>query len=96
MYGYVPYSRKVWRIYLFWAFGEKMFGEWMDSAKKVIVVSINLNGFGLANQGWFTKFAKISPRQTLLLYGTYICKCSKNTITHKIQWFFMHLCKFIW
>jgi len=38
--------------------------------QKVVTVSRNLNGFSLVNQEWFTKFAKLSPHQTFLLYGT--------------------------
>jgi len=36
--------------------------------QKVIIVSRNLDGFSLANQGWFAKFAKLSPCQTFPLY----------------------------
>ena len=46
---------KVWRMHRF--------------SHKVIIISKNLNGFSLANHGRFTKFAKLSPRQTFPLYG---------------------------
>jgi len=35
----------------------------------VINVSKNSDGFSLVNQGWFTKFAKLFPHQTFLLYS---------------------------
>ena len=40
------------------------------SAKRLLIVTTNLDGFSLANHGWFAKFAKLSPHQTFLLYGT--------------------------
>ena len=33
------------------------------------MVTINLDGFSLANRRRFAKFAKLSPRQTFPLYG---------------------------
>jgi len=54
-------GEKVWQIYLFWTFSEKKFGKWIDLAKKIIIVNRNLDGFSLANQGWFAEFAKLSP-----------------------------------
>ena len=33
------------------------------------MVTTNLDGFSLANRRRFAKFAKLSPRQTFLLYG---------------------------
>jgi len=57
---------KVWRIYLFWEFREK-FDEWIDSSKKFINVSRNLDGLSFMNQGWFIKYAELSPCQTFPL-----------------------------
>ena len=51
----------VWQIYFFRAFGDKMFGEWIDQPKHYytpVIVNTNLNSFSLANHGWFTKYAK--------------------------------------
>ena len=39
------------------------------SAKGLSMVTINLDGFSLAN---FAKFAKLSPHQTFLLYSMYL------------------------
>jgi len=50
-------GKKVWRMNRF--------------SQKVIIISRNLGGFSLANQGWFVKFTKLSVHQTFLLYGTY-------------------------
>ena len=41
------------------------------------MVTINLDGFSLANRRRFAKFAKHSPRQTFPLYGTAAQKSSK-------------------
>jgi len=38
-------------------------------SQKVVIVSGNLNGFSLANQKWYAKFAILSLRQTFPLYG---------------------------
>jgi len=70
----VPYSRKVWwdkvwRIYSFQAFCEKKVWRMNRFSQKVIFVSRNLDGFSLANHGWFAKFTKLSPCQTFPLYG---------------------------
>ena len=43
--------------------------KWMDekvwqmnrSAKRLLIVTTNLDGFSLANHWWFTKFTKLSP-----------------------------------
>ena len=39
------------------------------SANRLSIVSTKLDGFSLANHRRFTKFAKLSPHQTFLLYG---------------------------
>jgi len=49
-------GEKVWQIYLFWAFGKKV---WQIS-QKVIIVSRNLDGFSLVNKEWFVEFVKLS------------------------------------
>ena len=43
-----------------------------NSANRLLIASINLDGFSLPNHGRFTKFAKLSPNQTFPLYGIYI------------------------
>jgi len=48
-------AKKVWRMNRF--------------SQKVINVSINLDGYSLANQGWFAKFTKPSSNQTFSPYG---------------------------
>ena len=71
----IPYSGKVWQ-------GESLV-NWLcsslwwkkvwrinRSANRLLLVSTNLDGFNLANYGQFTKFAKLSPRQTFPLYGS--------------------------
>ena len=70
MASLVPYSGNVWRG----KFGKlTLFKHWQKkvyrSANRLLIVSIYLDGFSLANHGQFTKFAKLSPRQTFLLYG---------------------------
>ena len=57
----------------------KMFGEsniWQKkvwrmnrSAKKLLIVITNLDGFSLANCRQFAEFAKLSTHQTFLLYS---------------------------
>ena len=70
----IPYSGKVWRAeylvnLLFWAFGEKKFGEYSNgSAKGLSMVGINLDGFSLANRLRFAKFAKLSRYTVLLIF----------------------------
>ena len=77
IHAYTPCSGKVgwknvWLIYSFQAFGpwfgRKRFGEWWmnSSAKSLLIVTTNLV---LANRSPFTKFVKLSIRQTFLLYG---------------------------
>ena len=39
------------------------------SAKGLLIVTTNLDDFSLVNCRQFTKFAKLSTRQTFLLYG---------------------------
>ena len=75
----ISYSGKVW-------WGEAWRGEslvnWLissiwrkkvwrinRSANRLLIVSTNLDGFSLTNRG---QFAKHSPCQTFLLYGTYV------------------------
>ena len=49
------WRKKVWRM--------------NRSAIGLSMVTINLDGFSLANRRQFAKVAKLSPRQTFLLYG---------------------------
>ena len=49
------WQKKVWRI--------------NRSANRLLIASTNLDGFRLVNHGQFTKFTKLSPHQTSLLYG---------------------------
>ena len=58
-------GKKVGRIYSFRAFGEKVW-RINRSAKRLLVVSTNLDGFSLANHGRFVKFATLS-RYTVLI-----------------------------
>ena len=53
-------AKKVWRM--------------NRSAKGLLIVTITLDGFSLANHRPFAKFAKLSTRQTILLYST-SCLC---------------------
>ena len=46
------------------------------STKMLLIVSINLDGFSLANHRRFTKFAELSPRQTFPLYS----RCSLTDV----------------
>ena len=62
---------KLWRICSFWAFGGKKFGEWIDLAIGLWTVTTNLDGFSLANQRRFAKFAKLSPCQIFPLYSMF-------------------------
>ena len=50
------WPKKVWRM--------------NSTANRLSIVTTNLDGFSLANHRRFAKFAKLSPRQTFLLYGT--------------------------
>ena len=59
----------VWRIYSFQAFGKKVW-RMNRSAKGLLIVTTNLDGFSLVNRRLFTKFAKLSTCQTFPLYGT--------------------------
>ena len=60
---------KLWWICSFWKLGRKKFGEWIDQP---IGYQLYLDGFSWANHGRFVKFAKLSPRQTFLLYGIHL------------------------
>ena len=51
---------------------------------RVIIISKNLDGFSLANHGRFAKFAKLSPRQSFLLYGTCLGLVTYMYIAHNI------------
>ena len=80
----LPCSGKVWQgeslaNWLFSSLWQKKVW-WMNrSANRLLIVSTNLDGSSLANHGWFTKFAKLSPRQTSPLYGIHMtiswCYC---------------------
>ena len=70
----IPYSGKVWRAeglanLLFSSVWRKKVWRMNRSAKGLSMVTTNLDGFSLANRRQFAKFAKLSPRQTLPLYG---------------------------
>ena len=62
---------KVWQSDSFQAFGKRKFGELRIKrlANRSFIVSIDLDGFSLVNHGQFTKFTKLSHRQTFPLYG---------------------------
>ena len=49
------WQKKVWQI--------------NRQANRLLIVRTNLYGFSLVDHRRFTKFAKLSPRQTFLLYG---------------------------
>jgi len=52
---------------------------WMNRfSQKVVIVSRNLDSFSLVNQGWFTKFAKLSPCQTFPLYSNVASNAMKS------------------
>ena len=40
------------------------------SAKKLLIISTNLDGFSLASHWRFAKVPKLSPGKAFLLYGT--------------------------
>ena len=70
----IPYSGKVWRAeclanLLFSNVWRKKVWRMNRSAIGLSMVTINLDGFSLANRRRFAKFAKLSPRQTFPLYG---------------------------
>ena len=70
----IPYSGKVWRgeclaNLLFSNVWQKKIWRINSSAKGLLIVTTNLDGFSLANRRQFTKFAKLSTRQTFPLYG---------------------------
>ena len=72
---YIPYSGKVWRAeclanLLFLNVWRKKVWRMTRSAIGLSMVTINLDGFSLANGRRFAKFAKLSPRQTFPLYGS--------------------------
>ena len=54
---------------LFKCLAEK-FWRMNRSAKGILIVTTNLNGFSLANCKRFAKFAKLSTHQTFPLYGS--------------------------
>ena len=67
-----PHSRKVWRgetlaNWFFLSLWQKKVWRINRSANRLFIVSTNLDGFSLANHGWF---AKLSPYQPFPLYGT--------------------------
>ena len=67
----IPYSGKVWRAeclanLLFSSVWRKKVWRMNRSAIGLSMVTINLDGFSLANR---RRFAKLSPRQTFPLYG---------------------------
>ena len=56
------------------------------SAKGLSMITINLDGFSLANCRRFAKFVKLSPRQTFPLYGTTKYSCFRSMTTRIIMW----------
>ena len=42
------------------------------SANRLLIVSTNLDGYSLANDEWFAKFAKLFSCQTFPLYGRHL------------------------
>ena len=71
---YIPYSGKVWRAeclanLLFSSVWREKVWRMNRSAIGLSMVTINLDGFSLANLRRFAKFAKLSPHQTFPLYG---------------------------
>ena len=70
----LPYSGKVWQAeclanLLFSNVWWKKVWRMNRSAIGLSMVTINLDGFSLANRRQFAKFVKLSPRQTFPLYG---------------------------
>ena len=71
---WLPYTRKVWWVecladLLFSSIWRKKVWGMNRSAKGLLIVTTNLDVFSLVNCRRFTKFAKLSTRQTFLLYG---------------------------
>ena len=62
------WRKKVWRM--------------NRSALGLSIVTINLDGFSLANRRRFAKFAKLSPRQTFQLYGMLHVWCHEKSTMH--------------
>ena len=58
----------IYRFYSFQAFGKKVW-RMNRLAKELLIVAATLESFSLANRRQFTKFAKFSTHQTLLLYN---------------------------
>ena len=54
-------------------------------SQKFIAVSRNLDGFSLANQGWFAKLTKLSPCQTFPLYGNFVHNYLQFSINNGTQ-----------
>ena len=70
----ILYSRKVWQgeclaNLLFWNVWQKKVWRVTGSAKGLLMVTTDLDGFSLVNHRWFAKFTKLSTRQTFPLYG---------------------------
>ena len=74
-YKHVPYSGKpVWwgeclTNLLFSSVWQKKVWRMNSSAKWLLIVTTNLDGFSLANRRRFAKFAKLSTHLTFPLYG---------------------------
>ena len=52
---------RIWSIYSFRAFGEKSLIKMKRSAKRLLIVSTNLDGFSLVNDKQYAKFTKPPP-----------------------------------
>ena len=71
-----PYSGKVWQgvaNLLFLCIWWKKLWQMNRSANRLSIVTTNLDGFSLVNHRQFAKFDKLSPCQTFLLYGMWVC-----------------------
>ena len=70
----LPYSGKVWRgeclaNLLFISVWWKKVWRMNRSAKGLLIITANLDGFSLVNHRQFAKFAKLSTRQIFSLYS---------------------------
>ena len=63
-------GRMFGKLILFKCLAKKVW-QMNRSAKGLLIVTTNLDGFSLANIRQFAKFAKLSTRQTFPLYGIY-------------------------
>ena len=71
----IPYSAKVWRIHIFRAVGEKIWRN-IGLAKSLLIVSINLNDFSLANHGRFAKLSRYVAHVFHIASYSYTITCA--------------------